>query len=82
MCKQSVGWRGTDIPNKHEISTKDQSVTEWYRYGKCGAMNKNVSACVATKSKPWNTLNYLAWDMVIWMQSLKEFKAACEIIHF
>ena len=47
------------IANTHEKSTKNQSVTEWYRYGKCRAMDKNLSTCVATKSKLWNTLNYL-----------------------
>ena len=34
-----------DIPNKHEKSTKNQSITEWYIYGKCRAMGKNV-ACL------------------------------------
>ena len=26
----------------HEESTKNQSVTEWYRCGECGAVGKNV----------------------------------------
>ena len=43
---------------------------------------KMYSTCVETKSITWNTLNYLLWDTVIWMQSLREFKsAACEIVH-
>ena len=42
----------------HEKSTKNQGVVEWYRRDKCGAMDKMLSACVATKLKPWNTLNY------------------------
>ena len=33
-----------DIPNKHEKSTKNQSITEWYIYGKCRAMGKNVES--------------------------------------
>ena len=40
--KQSLRWRGTDISNTHEKSTKNQNVTEWCRCSKCGAMNKNV----------------------------------------
>ena len=40
--KQSLDWRGTDFPSAHEKSTKNQSVAEWYRCGKCGAMDKNV----------------------------------------
>ena len=45
-CKWSHFWRGTDIPN----TKLNESVTEWYRCGKCGAMEKNVqSTCVATK---------------------------------
>ena len=39
-CKQSLGWWGTNIPNTHEKSIKNQSVTEWYWCGKYGAMNK------------------------------------------
>ena len=31
-----------DIPNMHEISTQNQRATEWYRYDKCGAMDKNL----------------------------------------
>ena len=26
----------------HEKSTQNQRVTEWYRYDKCGAMDKNL----------------------------------------
>ena len=40
-----------------------------------------LSACVAVKSKPWNTLNYWVWDTVTKMRLLKEFKSACEIVH-
>ena len=40
--KQSLRWRGIDIFNTHEKSTKNQNVTELYRCSKCGAMNKNV----------------------------------------
>ena len=40
------------------------------------------SACAAMKSKLWNTLKYWVWDMVIWMQLLRGFKAACQIVHF
>ena len=36
-----------------------QKVNEHYRCGKCGAMNKNIkSACVATKLKRQNTLDF------------------------
>ena len=38
--------------------------------------------CHEVKSKPWNTLNYWICDTVISMQSLGEFKAACETVHF
>ena len=38
----SVGWQGTKIPDTHEKSTKNQSVTEWNKYGEYGAMSKNV----------------------------------------
>ena len=31
-----------DIPNTDEKSTKSQSVTDWYRCGQCGAIDKNV----------------------------------------
>ena len=41
-CKRSLGWWGTDMKNTYEKSTRNQSVIEWYRCGKCGAMNKNV----------------------------------------
>ena len=41
-CKRILGWWGTNIPNRHEKSTKNQSVTEWYRYGKCGTIDRNV----------------------------------------
>ena len=41
-CKQSLGWWGTNIPNTHEKSTKNHSVTELYRCDKCGGINKNV----------------------------------------
>ena len=36
---------GSNIPNTHEKSTKNQSVTEWNRCGKYGAMDKNVECC-------------------------------------
>ena len=42
--------RGTNISNTHEKSTKNQSVTEWYRCGKCGAMDKNVEYCHEVKA--------------------------------
>ena len=29
-------------PGTHEKSTKNQSVTEWYRCSKCGAIDKNL----------------------------------------
>ena len=32
-CKQSLFWRGTD--NVHGKLTKNKSVTEWYKWGKC-----------------------------------------------
>ena len=40
--KQSMGWRGTNIPNTIEKPTKNQSLTGWYVCGKRGAMGKNV----------------------------------------
>ena len=36
-------------PNKHEKSIKNQSVTEWYRSGKRGAMGKNVECLCCHK---------------------------------
>ena len=40
--KQSLGWWRTNIPNTHEKSTKNQSVTDLYRWDKCEGINKNV----------------------------------------
>ena len=40
-CKQSMGWYAWNA-HTHEKSTKNQSVTEWYKCVKCGAMDKNV----------------------------------------
>ena len=41
-CKRSVGWLGTNIPNLHKKSTKNQRVTKWYSCDKCVAMDRNV----------------------------------------
>ena len=48
-CKQSLGWRRTHIPDTHENSTKNQSVTEWYWCGRSGAMDKNVDCLPCQK---------------------------------
>ena len=40
--KRRLGSQGIGIPNTHEKSTKNQSATEWYRWGKCGAMDKDA----------------------------------------
>ena len=42
---------GTDIPNTHEKSTKTQSVTEWHRWGKCGAMCKKLECLLCHELK-------------------------------
>ena len=49
--------RGTNTTNTHENSTKNQTVTEWHRCGN-GQWTNGQSACVATRLKPLNTLNY------------------------
>ena len=61
---------------------KSQSVTECTDVVNVEQWTKNMSACVPTKSKSRNTVNYWVWDTVMWMQILKEFKAACELVHF
>ena len=48
-CNQHLGWQGTNISNTHEKSTKDKSVTEWDRCGKCGTMDKNVECLCCHK---------------------------------
>ena len=55
-CKQSLGWRGTDITDAHEKSTKNQVVTEWYRYSKSGVMDKN-----RVFSLPWSWNCGILW---------------------
>ena len=34
--------RNCDISNTHEKSTKNKSITQWYRCSKCGAIDKDV----------------------------------------
>ena len=50
-CKQSVFWWGTDVLNTYEESTKTQSVPEWYRCGKCRAMDKNLECLYCHRLK-------------------------------
>ena len=77
-CNQSLDWQSTNISKTHKKSTKNQSVTEWYKRGKSGIMN---SVCVAMKSKPWNILNYWVWDTMMWMQSFREFKGPSTLLN-
>ena len=69
-------------PDTHEKSTKNQSVTEWYRCSKCGAMDKNLERLCWHEMEAVEYLNYWVWDTVIWKQSLREFKGDCKIVHF
>ena len=48
-CKQSIFWWGINIPNMHDKSTKNQSVSEWYRCSKCEPMDKNVECLYSPK---------------------------------
>ena len=50
-----MGWQGTDTPNTHEKSTKNQKISELYRCGKCGAMDKSVEClhCHEVKSEEY-----------------------------
>ena len=41
FVKTVQGWYAWNA-HTQEKSTKSQSVTEWYRCGKCGVMDKNV----------------------------------------
>ena len=43
-------------PNTHEKSRKTQSVREWCRCGKSGAMHTNVGYLFVGKFKLWDTL--------------------------
>ena len=50
-----MGWQGTDTPNTHEKSTKNQKISELYRCGKCEAMDKSVEClhCHEVKSEEY-----------------------------
>lgn len=75
-------------PYMHEKSIRYQSVTKWYRCGKCEAMNKNVESlwCSGVETVEYLGIRYgdnvAVWETVMWMQSLKKFEANCEIVHF
>ena len=66
------------------IRMKDQSISEWCRCRNVEQWAKMYSACVDTKSKPWNTSKYLLdmryGNMNAVTQSV--FKADCEIVQF
>ena len=81
-CNRNLGWEGTDISNTHEKSTKNQSVTEWYKCFKCGTMDKNVECpcCHAVEAVEY-FINYWVWDTVMWMQSLREFKGPATLLN-
>ena len=59
-----------DTPNTRETSRKSQSVTEWCKCGKCGAMHTNVECFGALKL--WDTFSYRIWDTMIGMWSPKD----------
>ena len=71
-CKQSLGWWGTNIPNTHEKSIKNQSVTEWYWCGKYGAMNKKCRMLVLPQNWSHEILWIIGYE-IWWMQSTRLF---------
>ena len=80
-CKRSLGWQRTNIPNTHEKSTKNQSVTEWCRCGKYGVMDKKCHFLPQSRSRGivWIIGYDIRWFECSHSESLK---AACEIVHF
>ena len=68
-----------DTPNTPEKSRKGQSITEWCKCGKWGAMHANVECFGALKL--WNTFSYLIWDRMIGMWSPKDsVQKSCNFI--
>ena len=53
-----------DIPNKREKSRKSQSVTEWFRCGKCGVMDTNVQSlsCSEVEALGYFQLSDIRYD--------------------
>ena len=79
-CKWSLGWQETDTLIRMKNQQKIKELLNDTDLVKVEQWTKMQNACVATKSKPKNTSNYWVWDTVIWMHTLREFKAACEIV--